>query len=71
MRDSSQPPLSRKLMRLSAFQRFHPFSSSLTLPPLLGLSLLSYPTYTKPVYNLQQSLKYPHQYLTRNLDVRF
>ncbi|OQV21353.1 putative Mitogen-activated protein kinase kinase kinase A [Hypsibius exemplaris] len=37
----------------------------------LGLSLLSSLTYTEPVYNLQQSLKYPHQYLTRNLDVRF
>ena len=23
------------------------------------------------MYNLQQSLKYPHQYMTRNLDVRF
>ncbi|OQV21351.1 hypothetical protein BV898_04560 [Hypsibius exemplaris] len=37
----------------------------------LGLSLLSSLTYTEPVYNLQQSLKYPQQYLTRNLDVRF
>ncbi|OWA53181.1 hypothetical protein BV898_17615 [Hypsibius exemplaris] len=32
---------------------------------------LSSPTYTESVYNLQQSLKYPHQYLTRNLNVRF
>ncbi|OWA54123.1 hypothetical protein BV898_18541 [Hypsibius exemplaris] len=45
----------------------------LQLSPIffLGLSLLSSLTYTEPVYNLQQSLKYPHQYLTRNSDVRF
>ncbi|OWA51134.1 hypothetical protein BV898_15631 [Hypsibius exemplaris] len=45
----------------------------LALSPLLlflGLSLLASLTYTEPVYNLQQSLKYPHQYLTRNLEVR-
>ncbi|OWA53196.1 putative DnaJ-like protein subfamily B member 12 [Hypsibius exemplaris] len=50
------------------------FTLFLQLSPLLlflGLSLLSSLTYTEPVYNLQQSLKYPHQYLTRNLDVRF